>query len=140
MTNEWTDDLSTEIEWINDQHKELFERIYLLSLAFEGGKGKEEIIYTLKFLQDYIIVHFKDEEDLQIKYNYPHYLSHKELHKEFVNDFNKFKYQVINQGISSNLAYEVKQKLTEWLKKHINIVDRAMAEHMVKHLETIASQ
>ena len=133
MSYEWTDDLSTKIEWIDNQHKELLKQIDFLALAFDAGKGKEEIIHTLKFLQDYILVHFKDEEELQIKYNYPYYLAHKKLHTDFIEDFNKFKYQVINHGTSSYLAHEVKQKLNDWLRNHINLVDKRMAEHLMEN-------
>ena len=132
MSVELNKNLYTKIEWINDQHQELFQRIDLLALAFDVGQGKEELIHTLKFLQDYIIVHFKDEEDFQIKYNYPHYLIHKELHAEFIKDFNKFKEQLINNGASSSLACDVKEKLTDWLINHINLVDKSMAEYLIQ--------
>ena len=133
LSCEWNDDLCTKIEWIDNQHKELFKQIEFLALAFDTGKGKEEIIHTLKFLQDYIIVHFREEEDLQVKHNYPYYPAHKKLHQDFINDFNKFKEQVINHGTSSFLAYEIKKKLNDWLRNHINLVDKRMVEHLIEN-------
>lgn len=43
-------------------------------------RGREEIERTLSFLIDYSVRHFRDEEELQKKYNFPHFARHRQEH------------------------------------------------------------
>lgn len=133
MSPAWDDDLSTKIEWIDNQHKELIAKASALVKASEDGKGKEALLETLRFLGDYVITHFRDEENLQLKYNYPYYPAHKAIHDQFIKDFLELKNQIINNGVSSFIVYEVKKKLIDWIKNHINLVDKAMADYLIQH-------
>lgn len=63
MAIEWTQDLSTGSDEIDNQHKELFRRINSLLDACNQGKGREEIGKTVQFLEDYVITHFSAEEE-----------------------------------------------------------------------------
>ena len=79
----WKENLSVGVNEIDNQHKELFNRINNLLDACTRGKGSEEIKRTLNFLSDYVISHFGTEENLMVRYNYPDYTSHKEKHEKF---------------------------------------------------------
>jgi hemerythrin-like metal-binding protein len=131
MSYEWTDDLLTKISWIDEQHKELFVKTNLLVQAFEQQKGKEEILHTLRFLEDYVLTHFRQEEDLQKEFSYPHYAAHKAMHDAFTKDLKKFKDQVIQNGLSTYLVFEVKEKLLAWIRNHIYHVDKVMADYLM---------
>lgn len=43
MAIEWTDELATGVNKIDNQHKELFKRINNLLDACNQGKGKDEV-------------------------------------------------------------------------------------------------
>ena len=55
---EWTADLATGVDEIDNQHKELFQRINNLLEACNHGKGKEEVKKVISFLEDYVITTF----------------------------------------------------------------------------------
>lgn len=133
MTIEWTEDLSVRISWIDAQHKEMFEKVNALVRAFDTGKGKEEIMHTLRFLSDYIVTHFKEEEYVMERSGYPYYLAHKSMHDEFIKNFAKLKDQAEQHGPSSYMVFEVKERLSWWIRNHINIVDRAMSDYLIKN-------
>ena len=65
MTYTWNKDLETGNPMIDRQHKQLISCINDLLDACSQGKGRDKILETMQFLQDYTIKHFGDEEALQ---------------------------------------------------------------------------
>ncbi|MBV5350516.1 hemerythrin domain-containing protein, partial [bacterium] len=72
----WREDLAVGVEQIDDQHKELLARFDLLLSACKQGKGSEEVLHLLDFLDEYVIRHFGDEEQLQKKIGFPDFTAH----------------------------------------------------------------
>ena len=75
----WSDNLKIGVLIIDNQHKELCNRIDNLFNACKVGRGRNEISKTLEFLETYTIKHFSDEEKLQLNSTYPKYKEHKKL-------------------------------------------------------------
>ncbi|MDI3280784.1 MAG: bacteriohemerythrin, partial [Bacillota bacterium] len=94
----WTEDLATGVTQIDDQHKELIERVNQLLAACSEGRGKEEVGRTLNFLSDYIVFHFGTEEKYMTQYDYPGYNSHKAQHTGFIKEFTDLKGKFETEG------------------------------------------
>jgi hemerythrin len=124
MAIEWRDNLATGIEEIDLQHKELFSRIDSLMEACNRGQGKEEVLKTLLFLDDYIKSHFAAEENLQKRSDYPGYLAHRDLHRRFVRQVDELERQFKNDGATIGLVIQTNRTMTEWLIQHISKVDK----------------
>jgi hemerythrin len=130
MTIAWTDDLATGSAEIDDQHKELFKRIDALMEACRQGKGKNEVIGVIQFLDDYVITHFSEEEEYMQRYGYPDYAAHKAQHLEFMSTFSDLKKQVEQQGPGVHLVIQIKDMIVEWLLRHIRKVDKALGSFL----------
>jgi hemerythrin len=66
MAIHWEDNLSIGIPAIDEQHKELFAQFDKLSNVIEvGGKG-EEVEELLRYLNEYGVTHFTNEEELNV--------------------------------------------------------------------------
>ena len=126
MALQWTQDLSVGVNVIDDQHKELFRRVNSFVAAMGEGKGKGEIDRVLKFLESYVVTHFRTEETYMTKYKYPDYPSHKAEHERFVEAFIGFKNELETEGASSYLTLRCGCWLSDWLIRHIGKVDKAM--------------
>ncbi len=98
MAIEWTDDLATGSEIIDNQHKELFRKMNDLMNACRHGVGKTKVRNTLQFLDDYIVYHFTEEESLMAKYNYPQAPHHISEHQIFSANFYELKKQFQKDG------------------------------------------
>ena len=61
------DNLLTGNKMIDEQHKELIERIRNFVFACQDGKSKVNAIKMLDYLDEYTDFHFKEEEALQEK-------------------------------------------------------------------------
>jgi len=126
MALEWKPDLATGFVDIDNQHKELFKRINDLVNAMKQGKGKDEVGKVLKFLEDYTIHHFSNEENYMKKYQYPEYEGHKAQHTGLINDLQKMKEQFEKEGPSSMMAIDIQKELGDWLMIHIAKIDKEL--------------
>jgi hemerythrin len=127
MAYEWDSSLETGHIKIDNQHKQLVSTLNSLIVASSEGKDQYEISKVLDFLTGYTIMHFKTEEDLQIKYNYHDYHIHKNYHDEFKVTVTELTQRLINEGYSQELLDLVTHTIGDWLVNHIKGDDFRMA-------------
>lgn len=130
MKEMWEKQLMTGVQEIDVEHRTLIETVDALQDAMRSGKGKEEVLGTLNFLQNYVKIHFKHEEALQVEYDYPFIAGHKMMHEEFVNQVSNLS-DLIEKNTSTTNAMKVTYFCMEWLKEHIGVEDRKLAEHIL---------
>ena len=127
----WDNDLSTGIENIDNQHKELFDRINQLLLAMKEGKARDEIMQTLNFLEEYVIKHFTEEEMIQKKNDYPKYNIQHEQHEQFKNELKKLRETFASKGTSSLLVLNVQKEMSTWWRNHITELDKDLGKFLM---------
>ena len=133
MEMKWKENLSVGIDKIDNQHKELFDRMNKLILAMREGKGKGEVMDTLKFLEDYVVKHFSEEEELQKKNNYPKYNMQHEQHEGFKNQLKKLRENFESKGTSSLLVLNVQKEMSNWWTKHIITLDKDLGKFLLEN-------
>ncbi len=126
---EWTPDLSVGVEAIDNQHKELIQRMNRFFESMEGD-NRQKVLDMLAFLGDYVVTHFRDEEALQVRYNYPGYAEHKKLHQDFVKDVGEMTENIKNNGFTVASKAMVGMTLTSWLTLHIRRADKAVGDYI----------
>lgn len=127
---EWTPDLSVGVEQIDAQHRELFRRINELVEAVRKSECKYIIDDVIKFLHDYVIEHFGDEEALMVKYDYPEYREHRARHVKFIADLAGMEEELKNETSSYTRSVYTNQMVVNWITGHIKTVDRKLGEHL----------
>jgi hemerythrin-like metal-binding protein len=132
---EWTKDLSVGIEEIDEQHKELISRINDLVDSVRQHVCKYKIGDVIKFLEEYIFVHFGDEEGLMKKYGYPDYPAHKAQHEYFIREFADLKIELekLEGGKkrgSYDLSVETNRIVVDWILDHIAKVDKRLGAYL----------
>lgn len=126
----YDDSLSTGVRNIDDQHKELFDKINSLLAACREGKGKEEVAKVMQFLSDYVIDHFGTEKGYMVTYGYPDYASHKARHEEFVEGFSGLKSRLETEGAAASIVIGTNRLLGDWWINHINTMDKALGSFL----------
>lgn len=124
MAIEWTKELATGVPIIDDQHKELFRMINNLLEACSRGRGKEEILSVIHFLEDYVVSHFSEEEQHMQQSNYPAYANHKAQHEEFRRNFASLKQLFETEGPGVYVVIKTNHVVIDWLTAHIKRVDK----------------
>lgn len=131
MRAEFTDNLITGNKTIDEQHKELIEKINQLLQAIETSQDKIVAVKTLNFLNDYVYYHFQEEEKLQEQAGYPGLEDHKKQHeilKNTVADLTDMLEE--EEGPSTAFVEQLNKKVIDWLYRHIEGFDRSVAEYI----------
>jgi hemerythrin len=131
----WTQNLSVGVEEIDCQHKELIKRVNDFYAAMKTIEKKDEILKMLRFLEDYVVIHFSDEQVLQVKYKYPLYPEHVKLHKAFIEDIKKIRKDVEDNGITVATGLIIGSTLSNWLINHISVKDKALGVYIQEQME-----
>ena len=128
MTLEFDNSLVTGNKMIDDQHKELIEKIDKLLTCCEQGCGKMQAIKMLDYLAEYTVFHFEAEEKLQEEVSYPGIQEHKEKHAEFKKVVDELHEMLEEQeGPSEEFVAAVKKNVVNWLFHHIKNKDQTLA-------------
>lgn len=130
MSIYWQEDLATGIESIDNQHKEIFSRFALFSSACSDGSGEDELLNLIEFLVDYTAKHFREEEETMAGAEYPQLAAQEKAHTAFLDDFNRIRELVKENGPNLDNILEEKRAMIRWLINHISHMDRAFADFL----------
>jgi hemerythrin len=130
MKLQWTQELSVGVAEIDNQHKELFERINNLDSAMKQGTAKEEVIRLIEFLDNYVIIHFGAEEKYMIDYNYTGYALHKTKHDWFKKEFSDIRIRLDAEGITPDVIMLSNNLLITWFSNHIRNIDMMLGSFL----------
>ena len=113
---------------IDAQHKELFRQLDILR-----DKGnKDRVPGVLRFLADYVVRHFNDEEMLHLKSRYPQAADHRKIHEEFVKTFWELKGKYDKSAGEFTAVMEINKVVYDWLKSHVLKTDMAFAKYYLE--------
>lgn len=130
MLVQWQPSLEIGVPEVDQQHKEIFNRVNALLTAMQQGKGREEVSQLINFLEKYVVTHFTAEERVMSTKGYPDYAAHRQLHAAFVADFGELKRELETRGSSSLLVIQVQRRVIDWLIQHIGKEDKRIAEFL----------
>ena len=129
----WKDKYSIGIELIDEQHKELFKRVSDFLQTVESKDSWEDklekVKETMAFMQEYVIVHFDDEEAYQEQIGYPDIENHKIAHFKFKEGVNDYVRIFEEEGFNEEKIQEFGGKLMAWLIMHVGKMDQMIGEY-----------
>lgn len=127
MSFQWAEDLSTGVDDIDMQHKELILRVNTLLAACNDRKSREEIGKFLTYLGEYVAFHFAAEEREMTGSRYPGLAQHEREHDDFKKRIAILKRSFLEQGASTQVVLMTVRLSGEWLVSHIMRTDKEMA-------------
>lgn len=135
----WKDSYLIGVSLIDEQHKELFERVFdfvgvVRSPALWNDKQKK-VEQTLAFMKDYVVIHFKAEENYQEKIGYPFLEEHKKIHSDMVDYVLQVEKEHLKSGASESLMQRFAGRLMSWLINHVASEDRKIGDFSKGKLE-----
>jgi len=119
----WTENYSVNIEVFDKQHQMLFSYINKLVEAMQVRKSDQILSQLISDLFNYTQIHFTEEEILLEKYHYPKFIEHKNMHKAFIAEVQKFKNDFEEKKIG--IPIEIASFLKKWITNHIMVADKA---------------
>lgn len=129
----FSEELLTGDAVIDEQHRELFATARRLDEAIEAGRGNETVETILEELLGYAAVHFRDEEALMARIEYPGLDSQQAAHAAFATDASRMAADwMAGRGVSSA---ELSAHLSNWLERHVQTVDLLLARFLAAERE-----
>ncbi len=125
-----TKDIVTGNASIDKEHVELFAKINDFMEACSRGKGRDEVLQTVEFLQNYTKTHFSNEEMLQRLNNYPDYLKHKQFHDQYMRNMVDIVNEVQSSGATIAVLGKINMQIGSALINHIKIEDVKLAKFL----------
>lgn len=128
MYVKWDESYSNGIEIFDTQHKGLFKLINDLHDGIREKKNREALGTALEGLMEYTKIHFAEEENAMRLTNYSGFEDHKSKHVAFITQVAD-----INDRFRNGepvMTMELVGLLVNWLKNHIQTVDRAYGPHL----------
>ncbi len=119
---QWKDEYNTGVQKMDEQHRRLVEIINELYACMKDGGDRMVVGEILDELANYTVNHFKDEEDIMRKHNYPELAAHQLVHKNFIEKVST-SIEKIKNGERMPPA-DIFNFLKDWLVSHIERQDR----------------
>jgi hemerythrin-like metal-binding protein len=121
-TIQWSESISVNNYEIDNQHKHLIQLTNNLILNSNAKVDSAIIGESLQYLLKYTKDHFKAEEELLYKHNYPKLEEHKKEHKKFLLQIVCFIKDVLHA--KSTVTEEMINFLVDWLLNHTSVDDQ----------------
>lgn len=122
----WTPNLLTGHATIDEQHRELFDRVDALHRAMLAG-DRNETARLVAFLGKYVTQHFAAEEAEMRRTGFRFYETHRIQHVSFVRAFVDMEKELRQRGPTAAVTIQTKQWLVGWLQTHILGTDVVLA-------------
>ena len=125
---DWEDKYSVKVLEMDNQHKKIMDMINKLHDAQEQGHGPEVVGATINELVSYTVNHFKDEEALMERENFPELAKHKIIHQQLVKQVGDLSEEFKSKGVE--VLPKLMAFLKTWLTGHILGIDMKYCHHI----------
>lgn len=118
---EWTRDLDTSIDWVDEQHRKIVDCINNLHAVEQSGSSREGVSDVMGQLIAYTRYHFAEEEKMLERAGYRLLDTHRGVHRGFIDKLHTIHDQY-RRGADTSAS--LLALLENWLFSHIRVHDR----------------
>jgi hemerythrin len=123
----WDASMTTGVDSLDDEHRQLISWLNDLLSAMSLGRGSAEIAGLLDQLGSYSVTHFGREEECMAKYRCPVAAQNIAAHRDFVTTFTSFRHEFDRDGAAAHLVVRIEIEMMRWLTSHIKRTDTQLA-------------
>ena len=124
----WGKEFEVMHKGIDSQHQKIIEIYNRLFTAMKKGEAESILREILGELVDYSVYHFKLEEELMAKVNFPGTKAHKKTHQYFCSKIEEFKHNFDNE--TEYISLELIEYLKDWITMHILKEDKKYGSYL----------
>jgi hemerythrin-like metal-binding protein len=122
----WNDSNLLSIPIIDEQHRGIVSAINSFHYLVMDGQGMDSIQPTLHALEQLTLLHFRTEEGLFAKTDFPGRAEHVQAHRNFFRQMQAASREAVDSGDSKVML----DFLKKWWLGHINLEDRKYLSHI----------
>lgn len=125
---EWTAEMSVGSDALDDHHKMIIDCLNDLHPLLETHAPEAKVLAVMAKLEDFVLVHFSQEEQDMKRAGYPDWQAHKELHDRMYDVVFALKSDIQNgENVDAQRLFQLIQ---DWLVTHILGEDRKYVPYM----------
>ena len=125
---EWTPGMSVGSDTLDGHHRMIIDALNRLGPLIGQGGRDAEIRDVLATLEEFVLVHFSEEEQQMRAAGYPDWRAHKELHDRMYDVVFALKSDVEHGRVPE--AAKLRELLNDWLVSHILGEDRKYVSYL----------
>ena len=122
----WIPALAVGVSQIDEEHRQLFDRVNGLLQAMQQSRAKDELAPLVGFLRDYVVVHFGGEAALMQRHRYPDSAAHLVQHAFFVRELEALAAELERSGPTALVTIKLNKLLCDWLRQHVASTDKKL--------------
>ncbi|MCL2224284.1 MAG: bacteriohemerythrin [Defluviitaleaceae bacterium] len=137
----WSAKFATGNTVVDNDHMEIFKLVEdVMESSIKDGKEKNET--AINFLAQYVVGHFKREENLMAESDYPNTAAHTKEHNDFMEVAKQLKEDFDDGGYAfgelemhpdtMHLSKVINDTVVGWLTTHVMGSDKDLADHYRK--------
>jgi len=126
----WNECFSVKVETLDEQHKTFFSLINKLEDITNHSDYLDDLPLVLNEIVEYTNLHFKTEEELLSKLDYPKLKDHQDKHRAIKKDIYIKCKQVIEKEPTALDLIWLHNYMSDWLKNHILEEDAQYADYI----------
>lgn len=131
----WKDEYNVGVDYVDNAHKKLFSvlrKMVTLYSENDPEKNRHASVEAVKFLKNYTLQHFEQEEAYMKSIGYEGYATHKSLHDNLrENTLPALEKELVDTDFSLDAIGHFIGIFAGWLSGHILIEDRAITGRMI---------
>ena len=120
----WKESYRLGVDRIDNQHIELFRMTEKLIEDIAADAPAEVYRESLNFLKDYVIYHFRDEEEYQKSISYAGFEEHHKEHVSFTKTVLEYEKKLEESGFDVSVLKDLAGVVTAWLIYHVADTDQ----------------
>ncbi len=120
---EWKDEYNTGVSEIDLQHKTLFGLLRDLNDSHQKTDSQKQAKECVKYLDDYIKMHFSFEEGCMHASKCPAALQNKSQHQAFIKEYSALRDDLEKNNFPQEGAQQLSMMIAKWFIKHILSID-----------------
>ena len=124
---DWKEEYCIGVEKIDNQHRQLFKIVARIENIMADGdkeRNKAAVAEQIKYLVNYTVEHFNDEELYQKSIGYSDFLNHHAAHEAFKEEVLEYEKKLEEDNFNSEDVNNFVNMVKEWLLNHIIRVDQ----------------
>ncbi len=118
--------MSSGVESVDAQHRELIVMINRLHRACLEKRGRDEVAEMMRLLGDYVQNHFRHEEDIMERHRCPVKAKNQAAHRDFLATFQKIAAKFAENDDTTTILLDLRRLVASWLTTHICHVDTGL--------------
>lgn len=120
----WKESYRIGVERIDAQHIELFRMADELLMAVASHADTQTYRRILSFLKEYVVYHFRDEEEYQQSVGYAGLKAHQREHQQFTQTVLEYEKKLIESNFALPDVKDLAGTVIAWLVYHVTDTDQ----------------